>query len=241
MQTQPRGRNVQRKPTSQTTQLIYWSLGGIALVIGAFLVAFGAGGGFKTSTATTDVSTTTSPVNGIPTGITADGFYYKGNPQAAVKVIEYADFQCPACKNYTDTAGRELTTKFIETGKVQIIFHDFPLSQHPNAPKAAETARCAGDQDKFWQMHDMLYLKQNEWAGLPSPLSRFNAYASQIGLDTNTFERCLAGGKQAAKIAAAGAAANTAQINETPTFVIDGQRYNQFQIIAALDAILKTK
>ncbi|MBO9320087.1 MAG: thioredoxin domain-containing protein, partial [Chloroflexus sp.] len=88
-----------------------------------------------------------------PVGRTAEGFYYKGNPDAAVKVIAFEDFQCPGCAYFSRNLAPILERDYINTGRVQFIFHELPLTNiHPNAVAAAEAARCAGDQGKFWEM-----------------------------------------------------------------------------------------
>ena len=89
----------------------------------------------------------------------------KGNPNAPITIVEFSDFQCPFCKRVTPTLDKLLTQY---EGKVRLAYRDFPLSQlHPQAQKAAEAARCAGEQDKFWEYHDLLFADQH--AGSPEP------------------------------------------------------------------------
>jgi protein-disulfide isomerase len=82
----------------------------------------------------------------------------KGDPKAKVTIFEYSDFECPYCARFYSDAYKQIDEKYIKTGKAKIVFKDFPLtSLHPNAVKAAEAARCAQDQGKFWEMHDKLF------------------------------------------------------------------------------------
>jgi protein-disulfide isomerase len=78
----------------------------------------------------------------------------KGSRSAKVAVIEFSDFQCPFCGRYVKDTLPQLASEYVETGKVKYVFRDYPLNFHKNAFKAAEAAHCAGEQDKFWEMHD---------------------------------------------------------------------------------------
>lgn len=189
---------------------------------------------------TTDITAIPQPIN-APTGRTSDGFYYKGNPDAPVKVIEFADFQCPACAQYATRLEGSLDKNYIETGKVQYIYHEFPLPQHSNAVPSAEAARCAGDQGKFWQMHTLLFNRQNEWENLSKPASQFASYATALGLNQQTFSSCLANGTNATAINDAAASAQTAGIQQTPTFMVGGKQVFANDLQAAIDAALKAQ
>ncbi|HMO55795.1 MAG TPA: DsbA family protein [Roseiflexaceae bacterium] len=178
-----------------------------------------------------------TPIN-APTGRTADGYYFKGQESAPVVVVEYADFQCPACAQYASRIAPSIDAQYVETGQVRMIYHEMPLRQHANAFPAAEAARCAGDQNAFWQMHDMLFLNQAQWQSLAQPAGQFAGYAAQIGLDRAAFERCMSDGTHRSAIQAAQAEADALQIPGTPTFIINGQQYDAGQIQQAIDAAL---
>ena len=113
-----------------------------------------------------------------------DSKQVRGNPEAPVTIVEFSDFHCPFCKRVQPT----LTQVFDRyPGKVKLAFRDFPLGQlHPQARRAAEAARCAQDQAKFWEYHDMLFEQAPKAA--EDDLKR---YAEQIGLDVGKFEGCL--------------------------------------------------
>ena len=139
----------------------------------------------------------------------------KGDGKARVAVIEFSDYQCPFCGRYTkETLGR-IEDDYVDTGKVKYVFRDLPLQFHKNAFKAAEAAHCAGEQGKFWEMHDMLF--QNQSALAPEQLP---AYAKTLGLSEAGFERCLESGQFAADIKKDMADAGTVGISGTPTFLI---------------------
>ncbi len=78
----------------------------------------------------------------------------KGSPDAPITIIEYSDFQCPFCSRWFEQTYPSLLKDYVDTGKVQIQFRDFPLSFHPNADEAAVATRCAAEQDAYWEMHD---------------------------------------------------------------------------------------
>lgn len=173
-----------------------------------------------------------------PTGTTADGFAYKGDPSAPVKVIAYADFQCPACGNAVRLLEPTIDLQYVETGKVQFIYHDFPLDQHVNAFPAAEAARCAAAQNAFWPMHDLLFSRQREWATDRAPDPRFTSYAGELSLDQGAFAQCLAADTTLPALQQALVAAQQQAIQATPTYVVNGQVVAADQLQPAIDAAL---
>ena len=109
----------------------------------------------------------------------------------------------------------QIEKDYIDTGKMKYVFMDFPLPMHGQAMKASEAALCAGDQDKFWEMHDRLFANQNALS--PEALSK---HAEALGLDTTQFKECLDSGKHAAQIKAAMAEGQKAGITGTPGFLL---------------------
>lgn len=139
-----------------------------------------------------------------------------GPKGAPVKVVEFADFQCPFCKRAEDTV-KAMREKYGD--KVQLVFMDFPLSFHQHAMQAASAARCAGEQDKFWQYHDALFADQSKLA--PADLK---ATAKKLGLDTAKFDACLDKGTYDAAIQQDVAEGRKLNVTGTPTFFIDGRQ-----------------
>jgi protein-disulfide isomerase len=174
----------------------------------------------------------------ITSTIPLDSLPARGKADAPVTVIEFGDFQCPACGYFATQLEPAFTKDYIDTGKVRLLFHDFPLSQHRNAVISAEAARSAGDQGKYWEMHDLLYARQSEWSESPQPETLFATYAQQLGLDVNQFTQALSSHKHRADVQAAGTAAGRAGVSSTPTFVIDGKPYDYNQLRGAIDAAL---
>jgi protein-disulfide isomerase len=109
----------------------------------------------------------------------------------------------------------QIEKDYIDTGKMKYVFMDFPLPMHGQAMKASEAGLCAGDQDKFWEMHDRLFANQNALG--PEALSK---HAEALGLDTTQFKECLGSGKHAAQIQATMAEGQKAGITGTPGFLL---------------------
>ncbi|KKQ77955.1 MAG: hypothetical protein UT00_C0003G0030 [Parcubacteria group bacterium GW2011_GWA1_38_7] len=110
----------------------------------------------------------------------------KGNASSTVVVMEYSDFQCPACRSYYPIM-KELMVEFGD--RVTFVYRHFPLiGIHPNAEFAARAAEAAGKQGKFWEMHDLLFEKQDEWAKAPDVESKFESYATLLNISIEQFK-----------------------------------------------------
>jgi protein-disulfide isomerase len=158
----------------------------------------------------------------VPIGQMPDGFWYKGKLEAAVTVVEYADFQCPGCGFFANQLEPRFSTDYIESGKVRFVFHDYPLSFHANAIPAAEAARCAGEQGAFWPMHDLLFANQAQWTTKSQPLAQFAVYAEQLKLDRAALEQCMTSGKHREEVLKAQQAGDQLGLPGTPSFAVNG-------------------
>jgi protein-disulfide isomerase len=141
--------------------------------------------------------------------------YSLGRNDAPVVIVEYTDYQCPFCNRFHTGAYPEIRKNYIDTGKVRFIKRDLALDFHPNALKAAQAARCAGDQGKFWEMHDLLSANPNSLG--PEAYAK---YAGEIGLDAGAFKACTGSDKFIADIRDNGKGAATIGITGTPSFVV---------------------
>ncbi|MGV7225770.1 MAG: thioredoxin domain-containing protein [Nitrosopumilus sp.] len=138
-----------------------------------------------------------------PVKISADDDPIMGDPNAPVTIIEFSDFQCPFCARFHTQTLPSILDEYIDQGKVKLVFRDFPIqSIHPNALPASVAAECANDQNKFREMHDILFEKQSEWNKVETSkaLSLFSQYASNFGLNQEEFDSCLTSGKQISEI-----------------------------------------
>ena len=116
----------------------------------------------------------------------AKSVHIRGNPEAAVTLEEFGDFECPNCANLA-TFLDQLIKEY--DPRVRLIFHNFPLPMHQFARDAALAAEAAGLQDRYWEMHDMLFREQAVWSSATDPGMLFDTYAETIGLDLNRFRK----------------------------------------------------
>jgi protein-disulfide isomerase len=146
-----------------------------------------------------------------------------GDEDAPVVVREFADYQCPGCANFADVSQR-LKREYVEGGQVRFVYFDLPLQQHQNAMPAAMAARCAGDQDSYWAMHDKLYALQTEWGGSNDPVATFTRYADDLDLDERRFRRCMNTELHREDIEESANVARQMRVMSTPTVMVDNIR-----------------
>lgn len=142
----------------------------------------------------------------------------KGDADAPVTIVEFSDYECPFCARFYSQTYGQIVSEYIDTGKVKLIFRDFPLSFHQQAQKAAEAAECAGEQGKYYEMHDMLF-EDGVVGGIPT----FKGYAQDIGLDTTEFNTCLDSGAMASEVQKDFLDGQKAGVRGTPAFIINGK------------------
>lgn len=158
-----------------------------------------------------------------PVDIPIDGAYAVGDPNAPITIIEYTDYQCPFCSRHFEQTYPQLKENYIDTGVVYYVFKDFPLTQiHPQAVLAASAARCAGEQDAYVAMHDMLFATQAEWNGRSDADTLFNQYAAEMGLDEAQFATCLADGTYEDAVYADLNEGSSYGVSGTPAFFLNG-------------------
>jgi len=139
---------------------------------------------------------------------------FKGQKTAPLTMVEFTDYQCPFCGRYARDTYAQIDKEYVATGKIKYVLLDLPLeSIHPFAFKAAEAAYCAGEQGKYWEMHDRLFANQQT-------LDSWNAHAEAVGLDVARFESCLSSDKTAADIRRDMMQAQVAGVTGTPGFFL---------------------
>ena len=144
-----------------------------------------------------------------------------GSPTATVTVEEFADFQCPQCANVHNIM-KNITSAY--GSRIKFVFRHFPLTQiHKNALDAAHAAVAAGLQDKFWEMHNLLYENQKNWEDADDLHPIAAGYAGQLGLNVQQFVLDMDGAKVAAAVVADVRRGDSMGVNGTPTVFIDGQ------------------
>ncbi|MEK7189226.1 MAG: thioredoxin domain-containing protein [Patescibacteria group bacterium] len=165
--------------------------------------------------------------------------WVKGGPNARVRIIEYSDFQCPACGAYYPII-KQITEEFGES--VQFAYRHFPLRAiHPNAERAARAAEAAGSQGRFWDMHDLLFVRQSLWSNVPDPSEQFASYAEELGLSAAQFEADYSSSEVRDKIRAHENAGKRLGVAGTPTFVVNGETIQNPKSYEEFRALLVAK
>lgn len=153
-----------------------------------------------------------------------------GDKDAPVTIIEFSDYECPFCGRHFDQVYPSIKKNYVDTGKVKMVFRDFPLSFHPSAQKAAEAAECVrekGGDAAYWKMHDKLFSNQETLS-----VANYEKWAKELGQDISD---CLASGKYYDEVQKDLAQGSAAGVQGTPAFFINGklvsgaQPYTVFQ------------
>jgi protein-disulfide isomerase len=147
--------------------------------------------------------------------VRADGGASLGNPAAVVTLVEYTDYQCPFCKRHHDRTFAELKKNYVDTGRIRYVVRDLPLSFHEMAVPAALAARCAGEQDRFWEARDALF-------GVKGDLTPdvIRAAVLAVGLDAARYDTCVQNPATLAAMQADEDEARSAGVSGTPSFVV---------------------
>jgi protein-disulfide isomerase len=156
-----------------------------------------------------------------------------GDPNAPITLIEYASLTCPHCAHFSVTVLPELKKKWIDTGKVKLIYRDFPLDQ--TALKAAQLAECAG-KDKYFGVIDMIFETQPKWATASDPIADLSKSLRIAGMGENEVKACLANDAVANGVVADYRGGETMGVNSTPTLFINGQEFKGARSVEEMDA-----
>ena len=195
----------------------YVGLGAVAVVgTGALVMAMGRGGAALPS----------GPIEMSAIESAREfGGYVIGSPDAPVEIIEFADFECPACRSQWVLTMIDVKQRLVPTGQVRWAFRDFPLNIHPNARAAHHAAACMADQGKFWEIHDRLFETQNEWAGRSGAEKRFRSYAREVGADVDQYDACMGEGRFRGRIQASIEGGVSLGVGSTPSYLIGDRLY----------------
>jgi len=164
--------------------------------------------------------------------------WVRGNASSSVQLIEYSDFQCPACTSYYPIL-KQVEAQFGD--KVAFIYRHYPLYQiHANADMAARASEAAGKQGKFWEMHDKLFENHDKWADLLDPTSAFVGYATDLGLNVSQFKTDLDSAEVKQAVADDYVRGQKIGVEGTPTFVLNGVKIQNPTSVEAFAAVLST-
>jgi protein-disulfide isomerase len=172
----------------------------------------------RSSNSVTQVDSTLAPV--------PNQGHVIGNDSAPVEVVEFADFECPACGNFANLTEPDIRERLVNTGQVRFRFIDFPLQMHRNTRAAHLAAWCAGDLGKFWEMHDALFQTQDRWNGEATsrPAGALEDLAKRVGLNADQYNACMDSRKFAPQIQANVNEGMRRGIGSTPTFIIGSKQ-----------------
>lgn len=176
-------------------------------------------------------------------GVDISKSHIKGGVDATVTLVEYSDFQCPACAAAQPVV-KDVLNEFGD--QINFEYKHFPLPMHGMAMPAARAAEAAGQQGKFFEFHDMLFENQKTWSNSPNPSALFVQYAEELGLDVQKFRQHLKSSLLLDRIESDKKEGNDLGINSTPTFFLNGEKmnitsYNDFyeQIAHAINPDIK--
>lgn len=193
----------------QQTQKYLWWAGGIAALIGL---------GFFIKAAMTPTPPILYPEMATVTNVD----HVKGASESATLIVEYSDFQCPACAVYHTI----LQDVFAQKGdQIQFVYRHFPLTQlHANAQTAAQAAEAAGTQGKFWEMHDILFTRQGDWSEAENVQTIFRDYAVELELDPDKFMADMNAEETKQRVGLDIATGESVPVTGTPSFFINGYK-----------------
>lgn len=189
------------------------AIGGVVLLLNQFR---GGGGGAALAPVAVQIDPAElSRVKGIS----------MGREDAPVVMYEFADFQCPACGQFATFMTPLIKERLVNTGVVRYVYYDFPLQQHPHAFVAARAGRCANEQGKFWEYHDLLYARQSTWAGMRSAVDYFVELGGEAGIpDPDAFESCVQSTRFQEEVSRSLGLGEALGVNSTPSIFLNGKR-----------------
>src|SRR5258705_4226030 len=138
-----------------------------------------------------------------------------GKKDAPITIVEYTDYQCPFCQRFHVTSFPEIKRNYIDTGKVRFFSKDMPLDFHPNAMRAAQAARCAAEQNKFWELRDVMGQNPDKL-----DMDHIAGFADALKMDSKALRACVDSGKYKDQVQADTLEAMRIGANGTPTFVV---------------------
>lgn len=223
------------KPRRNPLLPFYVILGVVALAGAGLLFRQMGGGGGGAATELQPVVLSPEQLQRVP-GIS------QGQPNAPVVLMEFADFQCPACAEFA-TYYKPLMKDYVDNGTVRFVWYDFPLVEiHQNAMLASRAGRCANEQNRFWEFHDFVFSRQQLWAETNDAADRFIGIAQEAGLDRGVFAQCLRSDKYQREVSEARQLGSTLGVGGTPTLFVNGKKVQQIpRTRAQWDALIQAE
>jgi protein-disulfide isomerase len=213
---------------------------GVVAAAGVAWIAFSlTGGGGSAATAPIELTGMEDPQQLVSTarGITA------GQTDAPVQILVFSDFTCPACRGFTTTVEPLVKQNYVDRGLVKLTYYDFPLGgagQHRHSFIAARAGRCAEEQGRFWEYHDVLFGRQGEWSfARTAPVEELTQYATFVGLDQGRFGECLNSDRHADVVTANKLLGEQLGVGATPTIFIGQRSFAQWSNYEAMSQAIE--
>lgn len=179
----------------------------------------------------------TAPVKVNNSLLVRDDSHKIASGSATVTLVEFSDYQCPACGAYYPVV-KQVINDFKDS--LVFVYRNFPLTSiHQNAQIAAQAAEAAGLQGKYWEMHDTLFTSQADWSGSGTPKDVFTGYAKNLGLNTDQFIKDIDSDAVKNKVVADITDGNALGIDATPTFFLDGTKLDNPASLADFESLIK--
>lgn len=195
----------------------YAILGGIAVVGAAVVASQVMGGPGEAITTSMDVAAIEDDSVLLATAKPV----VKGDPESSIAIMLFVDYQCPACRQFAAMVEPQIDLRLVESGRASVEQYDFPIEQaHPHAFLAARAARCAGDQDRYRDYHDILFRNQDVWFYQNEAVGAFTDYGEELGLDMDEFGACLRSERHAEVVSANLQFGTRLGVGATPTVLV---------------------
>lgn len=211
-----------RKPAQRNPLMPFYIILGLVAVGGVIVLLNqlrGAGGG--------DAALAPVPVQIDPAELSRVQGISIGRADAPVVMYEFADFQCPACGQFAAFITPLIKERLVDTGIVRYVYYDYPLSQHPHSFVAARAARCANEQGKFWEYHDLVYGRQSSWSGLGNAVDFFIDLGAEAGLEEGAFAACVRSTRFQEEVSQSLGLGESLGVAATPTLFVNGKHLQQ--------------
>jgi protein-disulfide isomerase len=209
----------------------YLGLGAVAIV-GAGLIGWQASRRSVPPAPTLGAAALTPLAAAGPRGVAM------GSDSAPVEIAEYSDFECPYCARFAVLALPDVQQRLVAPGRVRWRFMHYPLDNHRASPAAHQASVCAREQDRFWQMHDRIYLEQDAWVSARRPERVLRDIAERLGLDMDRYDSCWREQRGWSDVLADKRMGDSLGVNATPTIFVNGRRLSDVPSADQLKAIV---
>ncbi len=226
----------QSNPSPQQGSDKFWKITTVVLIalLAIFLLK---GGNNETNPTGQAVANAPTPSAAAPTvEVSIDDDAILGDENAPVTIVEFSDYQCPFCGRFHQETLPQIKSQYIDTGKVRLVYRDFPLSFHPEATPAAIAANCAGEQGKYYEFHDKIFENQASLGSVS-----YKQWATELGLDINKWETCLSDPNQAAEIRADFNDGGSYGVQGTPAFFVNGKLVSGAQPFGVFQQLIEAE